>query len=183
MNNHTKTTASNGIRGRNGVATLAAGVCLVILAVASPSARAAAPAADEIDSIETAGNLEAIVTGAPIRAAQGAHGEDLGKWSAYAEPFALSVVEPDPKAPSDHGDRAKGALYAVASTVGSVLYFPVKMLLGVGGAWLGGIAGAVSGGDQATASGIWNVTTDGDYFLSPEELEGTQEFRLTGDHR
>ena len=28
-----------------------------------------------------------------------------------------------------------------------------------------------------------NVTTDGDYFVSPEELDGTTEFRFTGDHR
>ena len=59
----------------------------------------------------------------------------------------------------------------------------MKLVIGVAGAWFGGIAGALSGGDQATAAGIWNVTTDGDYFVSPEELDGTTEFRFTGDHR
>ena len=163
---------------------LAAGLLLsVVLLPVDAMADSAQVAEDEVVTIRTAGNLENIIAGAPIEPGQGARGEDLGKWSNYAEPGALQSVGAAEPSDSPNLDRTKRALLSVGSTIGSILYFPVKLVVGVTGAWVGGVAGAVSGGDQATASGIWNVTTDGDYFVSPEELDGTTEFRFTGDHR
>jgi hypothetical protein len=40
----------------------------------------------------------------------------------------------------------------------------------------------MSGGDERSAAQVWNVTTDGSYFMTPSRMEGNQEFRLTGDH-
>ena len=162
-------------------------LCLAGAAVtflpAAAAADALAVAEDEVLTVEKAGNVEAVIVGAPIKSTEGARGGDLGKWSSYAEPGELESRGQQPRSDSPNLDRTKRALLAVGSTIGSILYFPVKLVVGVTGAFVGGIAGAVSGGDQATASGIWNVTTDGDYFVSPEELDGTTEFRFTGDHR
>jgi hypothetical protein len=174
-------------RQQSGAKRIFLGFCLIGLSAtllpAPAGADALAVAEDEVLTVEKAGNVEAVILGAPITSTQGAHGADLGKWSSYAEPGALQSVGQAPTSPSPNLDRTKRALLAVGSTIGSILYFPIKLVVGVTGAWLGGIAGALSGGDQATAAGIWNVTTDGDYFVSPEELDGTTEFRFTGDHR
>jgi len=162
---------------------LAVACILAILLPATVRADAAPLAADQVETVETDGNLEDLIAGAPVPANQGARGEDLGKWSNYAEPGELASVGYSHESESPNLDRTKRFFLSVGSTLGSIVYFPVKLVVGVTGAWVGGVAGAVSGGDQATASGIWNVTTDGDYFLSPEEIDGTTEFRFTGDHR
>lgn len=162
---------------------LVAACMIAILLPATVRADAAPLAADQVETVETAGNLEDMIAGSPIPPDQGARGEDLGKWSNYAEPGELASVGYSQESESPNLDRTKRFFLSVGSTLGSIVYFPVKLVVGVAGAWVGGVAGAVSGGDQATASGIWNVTTDGDYFVSPEELDGTTEFRFTGDHR
>lgn len=133
---------------------------------------------------ESEGDMEAVIVGESLAETEGAAGQDLGKWSNYAQPGDLAAAPAaGDAAGTPHLNRTKRFFLSIGSTIGSVLYFPVKLVVGVTGAWVGGIAGALSGGDQATAAGIWNVTTDGDYFVSPEELDHTREFRLTGDHR
>lgn len=133
---------------------------------------------------ETSGNVEDVIVGGAIAPTEGAEGQDLGKWSSYAQPGDLVAVPPSgAKGGNPHLDRTKRVFLSIGSTIGSVLYFPIKLVVGVAGAWTGGVAGALTGGDQATAAGIWNVTTDGDYFVSPEEMTDKREFRLTGDHR
>lgn len=63
----------------------------------------------------------------------------------------------------------------------NAVYFPVKMALGIVGAEVGGLAGAMNGGDEEAAAGIWNVTTDGSYFVTPADLDGRGDFRLGSD--
>lgn len=152
---------------------------------APPGARADETVpADTVIVVETEGNVEAIVTGRPIAKNEGAEGQDLGRWSNFAQPGDLSAVPPQPgRGGATALARTKRVFLSIGSVIGSVLYFPIKLVVGVGGAWVGGVAGALSGGDEETAAGIWNVTTDGDYFVSPDDLDGDEEFRLTGDHR
>ena len=59
---------------------------------------------------------------------------------------------------------------------GLALVFPLLMLLQMTS------AGAMGGGNERAAAGVWNVTTDGSYFVTPEVFEGEKPFRLTGDH-
>ncbi|MFP6665212.1 MAG: hypothetical protein VCC00_13520 [Deltaproteobacteria bacterium] len=167
-----------------------AGVALSLALVVAPASAwagkvSAAPiAAGEVVELEIVVDVEDLILGGPVTAEQGAQGQDLGKWSNYAEPGDLVAVPPaGPGGDSPNRDRAGRALLSVASAVGSIAYFPIKLVIGTAGAFFGGVAGALSGGDQATAAGIWNVTTDGDYFVSPEEIAGDREFRMTGDHR
>jgi hypothetical protein len=79
-------------------------------------------------------------------------------------------------------DRAARAGYSVSSVILSAFTFPLKLAAGVGGAFLGGAAGAMTGGDEETAAGIWNVTTDGDYFVTPRNLRHRPEFRFAEDY-
>lgn len=103
------------------------------------------------------------------------------------EPWPGDLTEVSPYEDAFHEDRAPskgiGFLASLGSIVMSAVTFPVKMVVGVGGAMTGGVAGAMNGGDEEAAAGIWNVTTDGSYYVSPQVLEGRKPFRLTGDHR
>ncbi len=91
----------------------------------------------------------------------------------YSNPSAQIIVE------RDHGAGAEFGL-AVASSVTSLLYTPVRFVYGVVGAGLGGFAGWSTGGDMRTAKGIWRVTTEGHYFMRPDYFDGTERFRFNG---
>lgn len=100
-------------------------------------------------------------------------------------PGDLSEVPPNEDAFRE--DRAPnkgvGFLASIGSTVMNAVVFPVKLVVGVTGAMTGGVAGVMNGGNEEAAAGIWNVTTDGSYYVTPQVLEGREPFRLTGDHR
>ena len=100
-------------------------------------------------------------------------------------PGDLSQVSPHEDAFAEDRPPSKGVgfLASIGSTVMSAVTFPVKMVVGVTGALAGGFAGAMNGGNEEAAAGIWNVTTDGSYYVSPQVLEGREPFRLTGDQR
>ncbi len=104
--------------------------------------------------------------------------------SAYGEPIEMQYVDAERDAFAF--ERAPNKGVGVAESFGGLIFnsffFPLKMVLGVGGAALGGTIGALSGGDERSAAQIWNVTTDGSYFITPSEMEGKRPLRLTGDH-
>lgn len=103
------------------------------------------------------------------------------------EPWPGDLSEVSPSEDAFHESRAPnkgvGFLASIGSIVMNAVTFPVKMVVGVTGAMTGGFAGAMNGGDEEAAAGIWNVTTDGSYYVTPRVLEGRKPFRLTGDHR
>jgi hypothetical protein len=68
---------------------------------------------------------------------------------------------------------------ALASTGLSLIYTPFRMVFGFVGAGVGGIAGWATGGDQRTAHGIWRPTVEGDYFIRPDHLDGTERFEFS----
>jgi hypothetical protein len=104
--------------------------------------------------------------------------------SAYGEPIEMQYVDAERDAFAY--ERAPNKAVGVAESLGGLIFnsffFPIKLVLGVGGAAVGGTIGALSGGDERSAAQIWNVTTDGSYFMTPAEMEGRKPFRLTGDH-
>src|SRR3954468_24163357 len=69
-------------------------------------------------------------------------------------------------APTVGGEFAKG----VAAPVLSIVYFPVKLLVGTVGALLGGFSGWATGGNERAAEGVWRPTVGGSYFITPETL-------------
>jgi hypothetical protein len=65
---------------------------------------------------------------------------------------------------------------SVSAPVLSVVYFPVKLSVGVVGALLGGMSGWATGGNERAAEGIWRPMTGGSYFVMPETLSGERPF-------
>ncbi|MBI3807842.1 MAG: hypothetical protein HY281_10095 [Nitrospirae bacterium] len=75
-------------------------------------------------------------------------------------------------APTTGGEFAKG----IAAPVLSLVYFPVKLVMGITGALLGGISGWATGGNERAAEAVWRPTVGGSYFITPETLDGTKPF-------
>jgi hypothetical protein len=86
-------------------------------------------------------------------------------------PFREVVVEEYHSAGSEWG-------MGVASTVFSVFYTPVRLTVGVVGAALGGVEGWLTGGDLRTARSMWRPTVEGDYFIRPDHLDGTERYEF-----
>jgi hypothetical protein len=64
----------------------------------------------------------------------------------------------------------------IASTVLSLIYFPPRAIFGLVGAELGGFGGWSTGGDLRTGKALWRPTVEGDYFIRPDHLDGTEHF-------
>jgi len=109
-------------------------------------------------------------------------------FSAYGPPTGLQETPPEsdafagdrPIAP-EPWNRAVSLNLSLGSMLINTLFFPVKLAVGIVGAEVGGLAGAMNGGDEEAARGIWNVTTDGSYFVTPAALDGRSEFTLGSD--
>ena len=82
----------------------------------------------------------------------------------------LSMAQPAGRTKS--GEYARG----LAAPILSVVYFPIKLGVGVAGAFLGGASGFLTGGNERAAEGIWHPMTGGTYFITPEVLEGGRPF-------
>ena len=67
----------------------------------------------------------------------------------------------------------------IASTFLSVLYTPVRLAYGVVGAGVGGAQGLLTGGNRRAADGTWRVTVEGDYYVRPDHLDGSEHFDFT----
>jgi hypothetical protein len=86
-------------------------------------------------------------------------------------PFGDVVVEEYHSAGAELG-------MGVAATIFSVFYHPVKLVVGVVGAELGGVEGWLTGGDIRTAKSMWRPTVEGDYFVRPDHLDHTERFEV-----
>lgn len=86
-------------------------------------------------------------------------------------PFADVVVE-------DSNNAGKEFGLSLGSSVLSILYHPVRMVVGIVGAELGGVAGWTTGGDQRTARGIWRPLVEGDYFIRPDHLDRQERYQF-----
>ena len=80
----------------------------------------------------------------------------------------------------EHHDGAAEFGLALAATGLSLVYNPFRFVFGVIGAELGGIGGWSTGGDLRTAKGLWRPTVEGDYYIRPDQLDGTETFRFNG---
>lgn len=87
-------------------------------------------------------------------------------------PFRDVVVEDYHSAGAEFG-------MGVASTVLSVFYTPVRLVVGVVGAHLGGVEGWLTGGDLRTARSMWRPTVEGDYFIRPDHLDRTEHYEFS----
>ncbi len=120
--------------------------------------------------------------------AENGYPDDKGSFSAYGPLTGMDEVPPErdafgknrPIAP-EPWNRAVSLDLSLGSMLINTVFFPVKLAVGIVGAEIGGLAGALNGGDQEAARGVWNVTTDGSYFVTPAALDGRERFTLGSD--
>jgi hypothetical protein len=76
--------------------------------------------------------------------------------------------------------QAEEAGYAILATAGNVLYMPAKFLVAIAAIPVGGLAGALSGGDARTAYAIWVPAMGGTYFLTTSHMDGSRPVEFFG---
>ncbi len=69
---------------------------------------------------------------------------------------------------------------AVGAAAGNLVYLPVKVIVALGGLALGGLTGALTGGDERAAYAVWVPAASGTYLLTPAHLEGTVPIEFFG---
>ena len=89
-----------------------------------------------------------------------------------APPFRHIVVEEYHNAGAEFG-------MGIASSLLSLIYSPFRMGFGLAGAGLGGFTGWSTGGDLRAARAVWRPTVEGDYFVRPDHLDGTERFEFS----
>ena len=77
-------------------------------------------------------------------------------------------------------NQALEAGISVSTIYINLLYTPVKVVVAVVGGVGGALAGLLTGGDQRAAYGLWVPLMGGDYFVRPENLEGSEPLAFFG---
>jgi hypothetical protein len=62
----------------------------------------------------------------------------------------------------------------------TLLYFPLKAVFAISGGIVGGLAYVFSGGNEQASKSIWTTSLYGDYFLTPDHLQGNRPIRFLG---
>lgn len=85
-----------------------------------------------------------------------------------------------PSSQGSTGGTASSAGMGAAAAVSTILYFPLKAAFAIGGGIVGGLAYLFSGGNEQSAKSIWTTSLLGDYYISPDHLEGNRPIRFLG---
>jgi hypothetical protein len=82
---------------------------------------------------------------------------------------------------ADDVDRAKSdAGLGLATVVANIFYIPVKVAYAVVGGVTGGLAYAVTAGNQSVAERVWVSSVGGDYVLTGDMIAGQQKIQFSG---
>ncbi len=76
--------------------------------------------------------------------------------------------------------QAEEAAFAVIAAGANVFYVPAKFFVALASIPVGGIAGALSGGDSRTAYAIWVPAMGGTYFLTNGHMDGSKPIEFFG---
>ncbi|THJ25059.1 MAG: hypothetical protein CAF45_002840 [Nitrospira sp. CG24E] len=94
--------------------------------------------------------------------------------AAWSQDNAPSAVE------SSEGGTTSDAGWGVLAGLSSLVYFPVKAAFAIGGAIVGGLTYAFSGGDEKAAKPVWQTSMYGTYLITPDHLQGNRPVRFLG---
>jgi hypothetical protein len=78
------------------------------------------------------------------------------------------------------GDTWEKVGWGALTGLSNLVYIPVKVGYAVLGGVTGGLALGLTGGDVDTASGVWEPSLGGDYFLTPSMIQGEESFSFAG---
>jgi len=76
--------------------------------------------------------------------------------------------------------QAEEAGFAVIATGANIFWVPAKLVVAAVAMPVGGIAGALSGGDARTAYAIWVPALGGTFFLTNGHLDGSKPIEFLG---
>ncbi len=71
--------------------------------------------------------------------------------------------------------------YGMAAFSGTLLYFPAKLLYGLGGGLVGTLAYGLTAGDFNVAQSIWSPSMGGTWVLSSEMMAGEKPILFSGE--
>ncbi len=72
---------------------------------------------------------------------------------------------------------AQAAGIGLAAALTNTVYFPVRLAVTIATAEVGGLTGFFTGGDNVSASAVWN-STNGQGFITPAILEGRERLHF-----
>ncbi len=94
--------------------------------------------------------------------------------------FCPMLAAPIARAQSE-GEKENTSLATGAGCVLlSVVYGATKLAYAAGGAVVGGLTWVFTGGNNASAQRVWDPSLRGDYYISPEHLQGEKPIRFIG---
>lgn len=70
--------------------------------------------------------------------------------------------------------------FSALAAAGNLLYTPAKVLVAAVGLPLGAVAGFLNGGDTRAAYAFWVPMAGGRYFLTSDQMDGTQPVEFFG---
>ncbi len=85
-----------------------------------------------------------------------------------------------PSSVSTEGGDTSSAGMQAASAVSTILYFPFKAAFAICGGVVGGLAYALSGGNEQAAKSVWTTSIFGTYIITPDHLQGNRPIRFLG---
>ena len=95
-------------------------------------------------------------------------------------PPASAVPQPVAAEQSEATDDPSLGLQ-IASGALSILYTPVKVVYAGLGGLFGGFVYALTGGNEKVAHSVWDASLRGDYWLTPEHLQGNEPIHFKGE--
>ncbi len=98
----------------------------------------------------------------------------------YEQPALAPMEPPEAHDAGGGGDTWSQVGWGALAVAGNLLYVPAKLAYaGIGGV-TGGLAYGLTGGDGATARQIWEPSLGGDYFLTPDMIQGQEGVSFAG---
>jgi len=78
--------------------------------------------------------------------------------------------------------RSLGENYGLGliAGLGTIVYFPLKMVYSTIGGLVGGLTFLVTLGDESTANAVWQPTLGGSYVLTPDMIAGQDSVEFVG---
>lgn len=84
-----------------------------------------------------------------------------------------------PGAARAHGGAEEAGL-ALGAAALNVVYTPCKTMVALGGLFVGGVVGFLTGGDTRAAYAVWVPAASGTYLVKPSMLDGSQPLEFFG---
>lgn len=115
----------------------------------------------------------------------------LGASVARAQDDGYYAPEPVGEEPADHatvtddgtggdGDTWSQVGWGALTVASNLVYVPAKLVYAGLGGLTGGMALGLTGGDMTTAKQIWEPSLGGDYFLTPDMVQGQEGVSFAG---